>query len=152
MMAGKGPVPLVGLLMVTEKETDLPPSEAVMDRVLPEKVADTEDGLGGRVPSSYFWNSWLISALRHSHRFLLVTLDPEVKVKGSGRVDTEAPKPPADAGHVMNPPVEVVVLVTGGTTTDVVGVVGVVAGPVVDVLDVVLLLVGAAELVPGIHW
>jgi hypothetical protein len=48
--------------MVTENWMDLPPSDTVMLNVLPEKLAVTEDGLGGSVPSSYLWSSWEISA------------------------------------------------------------------------------------------
>ena len=61
MMAGYGAVPEVGYLMATEKEMDLPPSETLMVRVLPEKEPVTDEGFGGRVPSSILWKSWLIS-------------------------------------------------------------------------------------------
>ena len=47
--------------METEKEIDLPPSETLMVKVLPEKEAVTDEGFGGRVPSSMRWKSWLIS-------------------------------------------------------------------------------------------
>jgi len=114
---------------------------------LPEYVADTVDGLGGKVPSSYFWNKLLISACRQVHWSLVVTLDPPANVKGSGKVDVEAPKAPGMDGHVaVPPPVEVVVGVM-----DVVRV----AGGVVGSLVVGALVVGTTTdevgAVPGRH-
>lgn len=51
MIAGKGPEPL-GFRTVTLKEIDLPASEAVMERLVPENEAVTLDGFGGKTPSS----------------------------------------------------------------------------------------------------
>jgi hypothetical protein len=50
-------VPEDGYVIVTLKDMDFPELEAVMERVLPEKEAVTEEGLGGKAPSSMFWNS-----------------------------------------------------------------------------------------------
>ncbi len=52
MIAGYGAVPLLGYVIVTVNDTDLPPSPAVIVRVLPLKEAVSEDGFGGLVPSS----------------------------------------------------------------------------------------------------
>lgn len=52
MIAGKGAVPDAGVEMVTVKEMDLPWSETLMVRVLPENEPVTLCGLLGKVPSS----------------------------------------------------------------------------------------------------
>jgi hypothetical protein len=52
MIAGKGADPEVGYLIDTEKEMEFPPFETEILSEFEENVALTEDGLGGRTPSS----------------------------------------------------------------------------------------------------
>jgi len=134
--------------MVTEKEMDLPFSEAVMLRVLPEKLAVTDDGLGGSVPSSYFCKSWLISACRHAQSFLVDTLPPPWKVKGSlSALETGVPRPSGTAGQldgVPPPPPGAGVVLVGGVEVTL---------EVLRVVDGCGGLDGAVVVaVPGIHW
>lgn len=83
-MAGNGAVPEDGRLMDTEKLMDLPASDTLIVSVFPEKEAVTEDGLGGRVPVSYRWNSWLSSCWRQVQSALVVTREPFRNLNGSG--------------------------------------------------------------------
>ncbi len=151
MMAGPA-WPEGRLLMVTENEMDLPFSDTVMLSVLPEKLAVTDDGLPGSVPSSYFWRSWLISACLHAQSALLETLPPPWKVKGSlSAFETGVPSPLGMAGQPVLPPDDVWVVLVGAAL---------VVRDVLRVVDcwgalvVVLVLAGAAVVgpVPGRHW
>jgi hypothetical protein len=113
--------------MLTEKEMVLPPSDTVMLRLLPEKLAVTDDGLGGRVPSSYFWSNLLISACRQVQSALLETLPPPWKVKGSfSALETGFPRPSGTAGQAVPPPpgAGVVLVGPGAVVRDVLSVVG----------------------------
>lgn len=49
--------------------------------------------MSGRVPSSYFCIWYEISACRQAQSLLEVTLAPDWKVKGSGRVEDPDPSP-----------------------------------------------------------
>jgi len=63
---------------------DLPASEAVMERLLPENEAVTLDGLGGKTPSSWACNAALTSWLLHAKSALVVTLLPSKNLNGFG--------------------------------------------------------------------
>jgi hypothetical protein len=143
MMAGNGPEP-DGLLIVTEKEIDLPLSETVMLRVLPEYDAVTLDGLGGRVPSSYLCIKALISLCLQVQSALLVTFCPPAKVKGSGRVEIETLTLPGMLGHEVGD-VDIVLVLEAVVVTGVDCVVPTLEVLVedLDVLD---------EVAPGKHW
>lgn len=84
MIAGYGAFPLDGVEILAENEMLFPPSETVTLIEPAEYVAVTLDGFGGSVPSSYVWNSWLISSALHGHCALVVILVPLVEVNGSG--------------------------------------------------------------------
>lgn len=100
--------------MVTENEMVFPFSETVMLSVLPEKLAVTDDGFGGSVPSSYLCKSSLISDCRQVQSAFVDTLPPPWKVKGSlSALDTGVPRPLGMLGQVVPPPGADVVLVGG---------------------------------------
>lgn len=81
------------------KVIDLPASDAVIDRVVPLRLAVTVEGLGGTVPSSMFWKRALISFCLQDQLALLVTFEPLTKVKGSGRRVLLTVTTPGSAGH-----------------------------------------------------
>jgi hypothetical protein len=83
MIAGKGPVPL-GFLMATEKDTDFPPSVAVIESEDPEYVAVTDDGFLGKSPSSCAWIAALTSLFLQSNCAFVVTAVPSKNLKGFG--------------------------------------------------------------------
>lgn len=85
---------------MTEKEIDLPASPQLIVRVLPEKEAVRVDGLPGRVPSSYVWKSWKISARRHAQSALVDTRPPETLRNGSGSLVLALSDGVPGAGHV----------------------------------------------------
>jgi len=61
MIAGYLPETPDGGVILAVNEMDVPPLLAVTEMVLPETEPVTEEGLGGSVPSSYFWKRALIS-------------------------------------------------------------------------------------------
>jgi hypothetical protein len=84
IIAGNGPLPVVGYVMVGENVMVLAPSVTVMARVVPENVAVTDVGSGGIIPSSSDCNNEEISALRHVQSLVVTTLEPSANVNGSG--------------------------------------------------------------------
>ena len=118
MIAGNGPFP-EGSDTVTLNEIDFPPSEAVIERDVPENEAVTEEGFGGKVPSSSRWKSFEISSRRQAHSAFVLILPPLNFKKGSGRAATVPKVGFPNAAHVPG----VVVVVGPGTDTVVVVVV-----------------------------
>lgn len=144
-------------MMVAVKEIDLPLSETFTVKVLPEMDPVTEEGLGGFVPSSFTWSSWLISARRHSQSALVVTLVPETLVNGSGSFGVVA-----DVGFVVSEEQVVAAVETVGVPELDVPLAGVVESVItgldigvdtgVDTGGVYMEVVGVVAAVPGRHW
>ncbi len=84
IMARYGAVPLAGVVTCSEKVIDFPPLETMTVSLPAANEPVTLEGFDGLVPSSYFWNSWLISCWRQGHCAFIAALVPLSRVKGSG--------------------------------------------------------------------
>ena len=153
MMAGYGAVPEDGYVIEAVKEIDFPPSLTLMVKVEPEKEPVTEDGFGGRVPSSYFWKSCLISSWRHVHWALVVIREPLRGWNGSLSVATDGGLMlPGIVGQVDGVPPPAVVVSLAGRVAGGLDIVGrEVAGGVVAGGVVAGGVVPGLPLPPGIH-